>query len=177
MSIPMVSLLPGKIYLEPDVVGLKEPADIVAIEVKSDRRGILDGLGKCLAYTAAADKVYLALNENLRQEIRTPSLFEHLKIGLLNIRFGKRIDDELHNRLSNLEKEIGANPIIGEGAITDVKKFDELLLFQRQVEDEQTRPEGWFVEEVLKPQLNYNVDFAGLHTELLRQTKAALGRS
>jgi hypothetical protein len=175
LSISMVSLLPGKIYLEPDVIGLKEPADLVAIEVKSDRRAILDGLGKCLAYTASADKVYLALTESVCQEIRTPTLFNHLKIGLLNIRFGKRIDTESRNRISTLEKEIANSRL--KSAVERMEKMEELADEQDKAYEEDMRPEGWFVEEIVKPQSNYNVDFAGLHTELLRQTRAALGRS
>lgn len=176
LVIPMVSLLPGKLYLEPDVIGLKEPAELVAVEVKSDRRGILDGLGKCLAYTAAADKVYLALTENLCQEIRTPTLFNCLKIGLLNIRFGKRTDAESRNRISKLRSEIPGETR-PESVVETIEKLSEITLEEERADEQRRRPESWFVEKIVKPQLNYNVDLPGLHIELLRQTKAALGRT
>jgi len=38
-------------------------------------------------------------------------------------------------------------------------------------------PTGWwFVEERIPPGTNYNIDYSGLHAELLRQTKLALGK-
>ncbi|HUO41661.1 MAG TPA: hypothetical protein VMU35_01705 [Methylomirabilota bacterium] len=164
LSIPMFSLLPGKLNLYPDVIDLREPADLVAVEVKSDRRKILDALGQCFAYTAAADKVYLAVTEDLRKEIRSLTLLECLKIGLLNIRFGKRTDAEPQDRRSPDEP--------GINALEWFNRVQEESIDRRN----QRQPPRWFVEEIVKPKLNDNVDYPGLHQELLRQTKAALGR-
>jgi hypothetical protein len=48
LSIPIVSLLPGKLFLEPDVVGLKDSSTLAAIEVKTDPKEVREGLGQCL---------------------------------------------------------------------------------------------------------------------------------
>jgi len=139
LSIPLVSYIPGKMFLEPDIVGFKEVSTLVAVEVKSDAKGIVDGLGKCLAYSAAADKVYLALSDDLCADVRSVKLFEHLKLGLLC--------------LQKPEKKAVVNG-------------SKLRLYTGE----------WTVEEKIAPGTNYNVDYSGLHAELLRQTKAALGK-
>lgn len=80
LSIPMVSLLPGKLFVEPDIVGLKDDSRLVAVEVKTDPKEVREALGQCLIYTVAADDVYLALTENLCREIR--SLSSSIQCGL-----------------------------------------------------------------------------------------------
>jgi hypothetical protein len=161
LSIPLVSYLPGKLFLEPDVVGLRE-SSLVAVEVKVDATQIIDGLGKCLVYSAAADKVYLALPQSLCDKITSRKLFEQLKLGLLSVTSDevaiKQITDTISARIPSPAKTSFEAKIRKYGYVTD-------------------RPVGpWTVEEKVAPGTNYNIDYAGLHVELLRQTKAALGK-
>jgi hypothetical protein len=156
LSIPMVSYLPGKIFLEPDIVGLRELNELVAVEVKADPKAMLEGLGKCLVYSTAADKVYLALTDSLCQEIRSVKLFQSLRIGLLSLT-RKRPSHVLPPDASDTMKSIAVLKDVADRS--------------RQME-----AGGWFAEEIVPPGINYNVDFGGLRQELLRQTRAALGK-
>lgn len=152
LSIPIVSLLPGKLFVEPDVVGLKDGSRLAAVEVKTDPKEVREGLGQCLIYTVAADDVYLALTEDLCRDIRSSKFFDSVRIGLLCLREAKT-------------------------KVTSV--IDESKMITRPAQDpgDVRLSTGWWsVEQRIAPRTNYNTDFAGLHTELLRQTKLALGK-
>jgi hypothetical protein len=98
--------------------------------------------------------MYLALTEDLCQEIRSLKLFESLRLGLLSLRRTK------------------------EKVNTFVDESGRMNLRPAQDPGDFKLPTGWwFVEERIAPRTNYNVDFAGLHQELLRQTKLALGKA
>jgi hypothetical protein len=153
LSIPIVHLLPGKLFVEPDIVGLKDGSRLAAIEVKTDAKEIREGIGQCFIYTAAADDVYLALTEEVCREVRSTKLFESWRLGLLSLRKTKEVVDSF----------------IDESGTMKLKPHQDPGDFEL--------PTGWWhVDQKMAPGLNYNVDFAGLHQELLRQTKLALGR-
>jgi hypothetical protein len=154
LSIPIVPLLPGRLFLEPDVVGLKNDSTLAAIEVKTDPRNVIEGLGQCLVYTLAADKVYLALTEDICQEIRSLKLFESCRLGLLSLR-------------QTREKVVSVIEDTGKMKVTPAPDAGDVKLAT-----------GWWAaEEKIPPGTNYNVDYGGLHAELLRQTKLNLGKA
>lgn len=150
LSIPIVSLLPGRLSVEPDIVGLKDGSRVAAIEVKTDPREVREGLGQCFIYTAAADDVYLALTEDLCRQIRSLKLFESLRIGLLS----------LHKTKAKVTSFIDES---GRMKVTPAQDPGDVRLST-----------GWWrVEQKLAPGTNSNL-YEELHTELLRQTKLAL---
>lgn len=149
----MVSLLSGKVFVEPDIVGLKDGYRLAAIEVKTDAKEVREGLGQCYIYTAAADDVYLALTEDICRDIRSSKLFESLRLGLLSLRKTKEKVTSVIDKSGTMKLTPAPDP-----------------------GDFELDTGWWHVDQKVAPGTNYNVDFAGLHTELLRQTKLALGR-
>ena len=153
LSIPIASLLPGRLSLEPDVIGLKDGSTLAAIEVKTDGEKMREGLGQCLVYTTAADKVWFALPEDLCQEIRSLDFFKFVRLGLLSLRRTVQKVDSVIDETGRMNTTPAQDP-----------------------GDFRLSTGSWFVQERIEPGPNYNVDFAGLHAELLRQTKLALGK-
>jgi hypothetical protein len=151
--VSVASLLPGRLFVEPDVVGLRDDSRLAAIEVKTNRKETREALGQCLIYTAAADDVYLALTEDLCQEIRSLELFESLGIGLLSLCRTRR-------------KGIISIDESARGRITSAQDPGDVRLST-----------GWWrAERKLAPRANSNL-CEELHRQLLTQTKRALGRN
>ena len=79
--VPMADLLPTKVYLVPDVIGVKDN-QVAVIEVETSLEKITEVIGKCMVWKACATFVYAAYPLEKCQRFR---ILEKLGIGLLGV--------------------------------------------------------------------------------------------
>lgn len=129
ITIPTGPYFP-RITIQPDILGLKVElfrASIVAVEVKINPDRIYEGIGQCAIYQIMADLVYLALPRKISRFIRNPSIFNHLRIGLLEF------SEEETARTRKIEVIVNEKIKPQESQVKDYSHFSPQL--SRMLED------------------------------------------
>lgn len=79
--VPIADLLPTKVYLVPDVVGVKDN-QVAVIEVETSLDKLTEVIGKCMVWKVCSTLVYAAYPLEKCQRFR---ILEALGIGLLGV--------------------------------------------------------------------------------------------
>jgi len=81
--VPVADVLPTRVHMIPDMVGIKEKDSMAAIvEVETNMDKILEVIGKCMVWKLFATLVYIAYP---LEKCRKFSILEKLGLGLLGV--------------------------------------------------------------------------------------------
>jgi hypothetical protein len=87
LVIPIGDILPTRVHMIPDIVGIKETENrAVIIEIETDLRKILEVIGKCMLWKMIATFVYVAYP---LEKCKRFKVFEKLGLGLLGVSKGE----------------------------------------------------------------------------------------
>jgi hypothetical protein len=126
MVIPIGDILPVRVHMVPDLVGVKESDSRAAIvEVETDLRKIVEVIGKCMIWKTFATLVYAAYP---LEKCKRFKVFEKLGLGLLGVSQDKvtEVVEIMPNESTGLFRVLELHPL-------DFSKQMELIRLVRGI--------------------------------------------
>lgn len=126
LVIPIGDILPTRVHMVPDIVGVKEAdSRAVIVEVETDLRKIMEAIGKCMILKTLATLVYVAYP---LEKCKRFKVFEKLGLGLLGVS-----EDEVKEIVPIMLKEPGELYKVLELHPLDFAKEVELIRLVRGI--------------------------------------------